>query len=122
MECWPTFAESVNVASEVVDSLLAIHELSKAVHKAISLVFAVVGPVRELNFVAALNTFGYDVGCESLCENKQQIVTTSLLVTWKSERVECRASGCFCFIRRLLMKSNFSVKISGKLFSSLVLK
>lgn len=80
----------MNVAAEVVDSLLAVHQLAEAVHKTIALVFAVVGPVGELNLVSTLNTFGYDVGCESLCKNKQQIVTTSLLVTWKSERIECR--------------------------------
>lgn len=60
----------MNIASEIVDSLLAVHQLSKAIHKTISLVFAIIGPVRELYFVSTLNTFRDDVGCESLCENK----------------------------------------------------
>lgn len=67
-----TFAESINIAAEIIHPFLPIHELAQATHKTITFVVTVVSLIREFNFISSLNTFRDDVRYESLCkwENK----------------------------------------------------
>ena len=65
-----TFTESINIATEIIHSLLSVHELAQTIHKAIALVFTVVSLIDKFNFISSLNTFRDDVRYESLCERK----------------------------------------------------
>lgn len=67
-----TFSESMNIAPEVVHTLLPVHQLPETAHQPIALVFAVVSLIGEFNFISSLNTFRDDVGCETLCVKREK--------------------------------------------------
>lgn len=61
----------MNVGAEIVNAFLSIHQLTQAANKTISLVFTVIALIRQFHFVATLNSFGYNIWSESLCESKK---------------------------------------------------